>query len=49
MLTLTAAICARLDAQLGVKPADYSPRGENRTIGLLLNEPSAMLTYTKSA
>ena len=46
LLTLTAAICAQLDARLGVNPADYSPRGENRTVGLLLNEPGAAAGYT---
>ena len=46
LLTLTVAICAKLDARLGVNPADYSPRGEERTVGLLLNEPGAAVGYT---
>ena len=46
LLTLTAALCARLDDRLGVNLADYSPRGEERTVGLLLNEPGAALGYT---
>ena len=46
LLALTAPICAQLDALLGVNPADYSPRGENRTVGLLLNEPDAAVGYT---
>ena len=46
LLTLTAALCAQLDARLGVNPADYSPRGEERTVGLLVNEPGAAVGYT---
>ena len=46
LLTLTAAICAQLDARLGVNPAAYSPRGDERTVGLLLNEPDAAAGYT---
>ena len=46
LLALTASICAQLDALLGVNPAAYSPRGENRTVGLTLNEPGAALGYT---
>ena len=46
LLTLTASLCAQLDARLGVNPADYSPRGEDRTVGLLLNEPGAAAGYT---
>ena len=46
LLTLTASLCAQLDVLLGVNPADYSPRGESRTVGLLLNEPGAALGYT---
>ena len=46
LLTLTSAVCAQLDARLGVNLADYSPRGENRTVGLLLNEPGAAAGYT---
>ena len=46
LLSLTASLCAKLDARLGVNPADYSPRGENRTVGLLLNEPDAAAGYT---
>ena len=46
LAALTAAICAQLDALLGVNPADYPPRGENRAVGLLLNEPGAALGYT---
>ena len=46
LLALTAALCAQLDARLGVNPADYSPRGEERTVGLLLNEPGAAVGYT---
>ena len=46
LLTLTAAICAQLDARLGVNPAAYSPRGEERTVGLLVNEPDAAVGYT---
>ena len=46
LLILTPVLCAQIDARLGVNPADYSPRGENRTVGLLLNEPGAALGYT---
>ena len=46
LLALTAALCARLDAHLGVNPAAYSPRGEERSVGLLLNEPDAAAGYT---
>ena len=46
LLALTAAICAHLDVRLGVNPAAYPPRGENRTVGLLLNEPGAAMGYT---
>ena len=46
LLTLTAAICAHIDARLGVNPADYPPRGEERGEGLLLNEPDAAAGYT---
>ena len=46
LLAITAAICAQLEARLGVNPAAYSPRGEDRTVGLLLNEPDAAVGYT---
>ena len=46
LLALTANICARLEAHLGVNPADYSPRGKERTVGLLLSEPAAAMGYT---
>ena len=46
LASAAANICARLDALIGVNPADYSPRGEDRTVGLLLNEPGAALGYT---
>ena len=46
LLTLTAVLCAQLDARLGVNPADYSPRNEERTVGLLINEPGAAAGYT---
>ena len=46
LVALTAAICARLDALLGVNPAEHSPRGEERTVGLLINEPGAAVGYT---
>ena len=46
LLTLTAALCAHIDARLGVNPADYPPRGEERSVGLLLNEPAAAAGYT---
>ena len=46
LLTLTAPICAQLEARLSVNPAAYSPRNENRTVGLLLNEPGAAIGYT---
>ena len=45
LLTLIAALCAQLDARLGVNLAAYSPRGEERTIGLLLNEQDAAAGY----
>ncbi len=45
-MALTAVLCAQLDARLGVNPAEYSPRGEERTVGLLLNEPDAAVGYT---
>ena len=46
LLALTAAVCRQLDALLGVNPADYAPRGEDRAVGLLLNEPGAAAGYT---
>ena len=46
LIALTAVLCAQLDARLDVNPADYSPRGEDRTVGLLLNEPGAAAGYT---
>ena len=46
LLALTAAMCAQLDALFGVNPADHSPRGEDRTVGLLLSEPDAAAGYT---
>ena len=46
LIALTASLCAQLDALLGVNPAAYSPRGENRTVGLLINEPGAAPGYT---
>ena len=46
LLTLTTAICVQLDARLGVNPAAHSPRGEERSVGLLLNEPGAATGYT---
>ena len=46
LLTLTAAICARLDARLGVNLADYLLRGEERTVGLVGSEPGAAAGYT---
>ena len=46
LTALTAAICAQLDALLGVNPADYPPRAKERRAGLLLNEPEAMRGYT---
>ena len=46
LLTLTALLCAQLDARLGVNPDAYAPRGEERTVGLLLNEPGAAPGYT---
>ena len=46
LLALTAGICAQLDDRLGVNPADYSPRGEERTVGLLVNESDAAVGYT---
>ena len=46
LLTLTTAICARLDARLGVNPAAYPPRGDGQSGGLLLNEPGAAAGYT---
>ena len=46
LLTLTAAICAQLDARLDVNPADYPLRGEERGAGLALNEPDAAVGYT---
>ena len=45
LLALTAAICSKLDALLNVNPAAYSPRGEERTVGLLLNEPDTAPGY----
>ena len=46
LLALTASLCAQLDALFGVNPAAHMPRGEDRTVGLLLNEPGAALGYT---
>ena len=46
LLAMTTALCAQLEALFGVNPADYSPRGDEQTGGLLLNEPGAALGYT---
>ena len=46
LLTLTAVLCAQLDARLGVNLAAYPPRYEDRTVGLLLNQPAAAAGYT---
>ena len=46
LLTLTSAICAQLDARLGVNPAGYAPRGDEQTGGLLVNEMGAAAGYT---
>ena len=46
LLALTAALCAQLDALFYVNPAAHMPRGEERTVGLLLNEPGAAIGYT---
>ena len=46
LLTLTRRMCAQIDALIGVNLADYSPRGEERTVGLLANEPDAAGGYT---
>ena len=46
LLALTTALCAQLDALLGVNPTAYPPRGEQRGAGLMLNEPDAMRGYT---
>ena len=46
LLALTASLCAQLDALLGVNPAAYPPRGEERGGGLTINEPDAMRGYT---
>ena len=46
LIALTAAICARLEARLGVDPGDYLPRGEERTVGLVASEPGAAVGYT---
>ena len=43
---LTASLCAQLDALIGVNPAAYQPRGEERTVGLLAIEPGAAVGYT---
>ena len=43
---LTAALCAQLEAHLGVNPADHPPRGIERGAGLTLNHPDAMRGYT---
>ena len=46
LLALTDSLCGQLETILGVNPADHSPRGEDRTVGLLLNEPGAAAGYT---
>ena len=46
LLALTDALCAQLDALLGVNLAAYQPRGEERSVGLMLNEPGAAMGYT---
>ena len=46
LLALTAALCAHLDARLGVNPAVRLPPDEDRSVGLLINEPGAALGYT---
>ncbi len=45
LLSLTAAICAQLDAHLGVNLADQPPRGYGRGAGLIINEPDAATGY----
>ena len=46
LLALTAPICAQLAALLGVNPDDNSPRGDERTVGLVASEPGAAAGYT---
>ena len=46
LLTLTAPICAQLEARFDVNPFAHPPTGEDRTVGLLLNEPDAAAGYT---
>ena len=46
LLGLAEALCARLEARLGTDPADYPPRGGERGVGLILNEPDAAAGYT---
>ena len=46
LIALTTTLCAQLDVILDVNLAAYAPRGENRTVGLLLNEPGAAIGYT---
>ena len=45
LLAITTSICAQLEARFGVNPAAYSPHGEDRTVGLLLNEPGMAAGY----
>ena len=46
LIALTTTLCAQLDALFGVNLAAHMPRGEERTVGLLLNEPGAAAGYT---
>ena len=46
LMRLADRLCARLEVRLGVNPGDYPPRGEERTVGLLLNEPESAMGYT---
>ena len=43
---LAEALCAQIEARLGVDPADYPPRSDERGAGLSLNEPAAAAGYT---
>ncbi len=46
LVGVIGALCGQLGARLGTDPADYPPRGGERGVGLMMNEPGAAAGYT---
>lgn len=46
LIALNEALCGNLERRLVVNPGDYPSINENRTAGLLVNEPEAIGGYT---